>query len=82
MIAIPLGVLAAYLWSLYALFLGDAGMTGMTMTFSWLPEEAGAMDEIYLVGGPMNVWRATTSRDWKACGARSRATSTASRRWV
>ncbi|MFA9270877.1 MAG: heavy metal translocating P-type ATPase, partial [Baekduiaceae bacterium] len=45
---VSLGVLAAYLWSLYALFLGDAGMTGMTMTFSWLPDEAGATDEIYL----------------------------------
>ena len=45
---VSLGVLAAYLWSLYALFLGDAGVTGMTMTFSWLPDEAGATDEIYL----------------------------------
>ncbi len=45
---VSLGVTAAYLWSLYALFLGDAGMTGMTMTFSWLPDEAGAADEIYL----------------------------------
>src|SRR5262245_38942019 len=27
---VSLGVLAAYGWSLYALFLGDAGMTGMT----------------------------------------------------
>ncbi|MBJ7518758.1 MAG: cadmium-translocating P-type ATPase [Solirubrobacteraceae bacterium] len=45
---VSMGVLAAWLWSLYALFLGDAGMTGMTMTFSWLPEEAGATDEIYL----------------------------------
>ncbi|MGK2938570.1 MAG: heavy metal translocating P-type ATPase [Solirubrobacteraceae bacterium] len=45
---VSLGVLAAYVWSLYALFLGDAGMTGMTMTFSWLPDEAGATDEIYL----------------------------------
>lgn len=45
---VSIGVLAAYVWSLYALFLGDAGMTGMTMTFSWLPDEAGATDEIYL----------------------------------
>ena len=45
---VSIGVLAAYVWSLYALFLGDAGMTGMTMTFSWLPDEAGAADEIYL----------------------------------
>jgi Cu+-exporting ATPase len=45
---VSIGVLAAYVWSLYALFLGDAGMSGMTMTFSWLPDEAGATDEIYL----------------------------------
>ena len=30
---ISLGTLAAWLWSLYALFIGDAGMTGMTMSF-------------------------------------------------
>ena len=31
---ISLGVTAAYLWSLWALFLGGAGMPGMTMTWS------------------------------------------------
>ncbi|MDQ3720069.1 MAG: cation transporter, partial [Actinomycetota bacterium] len=30
---ISVGTLAAWLWSLYALFGGDAGMTGMTMPF-------------------------------------------------
>jgi len=33
---VSVGVLAAFGWSLYALFLGDAGTTGMHMTFSWL----------------------------------------------
>ena len=31
---VSLGVGAAYLWSLWALFVGDAGMPGMTMPFS------------------------------------------------
>ena len=45
---ISMGVLTAWLWSLYALFLGDAGMTGMTMTLDLIPEAGAAMDEIYL----------------------------------
>ena len=45
---ISVGTLAALLWSLYALFLGDAGQTGMTMPFELLPERGGATDEIYL----------------------------------
>jgi Cu+-exporting ATPase len=44
---ISVGVLAAFGWSLYALFLGDAGMTGMTMSFQLVPER-GASDELYL----------------------------------
>ena len=45
---ISLGVLAAFGWSLYALFLGGAGMPGMTMTFTLLPAAGGGADEIYL----------------------------------
>ena len=45
---ISLGVLAAFAWSLYALFIGDAGMPGMTMTFDLVPERGGGADEIYL----------------------------------
>ncbi|MCW2770656.1 MAG: cadA [Aeromicrobium sp.] len=44
---VSVGVGAAWLWSLWALFIGDAGMPGMTMTFSFLPESSGH-DEIYL----------------------------------
>jgi Cu+-exporting ATPase len=44
---ISLGVLAAWLWSLYALFIGDAGMPGMKMSFSLVPSSGGG-DEIYL----------------------------------
>jgi P-type Cu+ transporter len=45
---ISLGVLAAFAWSLYALFFGDAGMPGMTMGFDLIPERGEAADEIYL----------------------------------
>jgi Cu+-exporting ATPase len=43
---ISLGVLAAYAWSLWALFLGDAGRAGMRMQFAFLANGAG--DDIYL----------------------------------
>ncbi|HET8951699.1 MAG TPA: heavy metal translocating P-type ATPase [Solirubrobacteraceae bacterium] len=45
---ISLGTLAALGWSLYALFLGDAGMPGMTMDFDLLPDRSAGADEIYL----------------------------------
>jgi Cu+-exporting ATPase len=45
---ISIGVLAAFGWSLYALFLGDAGMPGMTMGFDLIPERGEGADEIYL----------------------------------
>ena len=45
---VSLGVLAAWLWSLYALFLGDAGMNDMRMSFDIIPRAGGTGDEIYL----------------------------------
>jgi P-type Cu+ transporter len=45
---ISLGVLSAWLWSLYALFLGDAGQPDMRMDFTLLPSAGGGGDEIYL----------------------------------
>ena len=45
---ISLGVLAAFAWSLYALFIGEAGMPGMTMSFDLVPERGAGADEIYL----------------------------------
>jgi Cu+-exporting ATPase len=45
---ISLGVTAAYLWSLWALFLGGAGMPGMTMTFDFFDAGAEEMPHIYL----------------------------------
>ncbi len=45
---ISLGTLAAWLWSLYALFLGDAGMPGMRMAFDPIPSAGEGTGHIYL----------------------------------
>jgi Cu+-exporting ATPase len=45
---ISVGTLAAWLWSLYALFLGDAGMAGMTMEFELIAKSGDGADHIYL----------------------------------
>jgi Cu+-exporting ATPase len=54
---VSVGVLAAWLWSLYALFLGDAGMPGMRMTLDLTPERGAGGDELYLeVGAVVTVF--------------------------
>ena len=45
---ISMGVLAAFGWSLYALFFGDAGVTGMTDTFSLTADRDMGASLIYL----------------------------------
>ena len=45
---ISLGVTAAFAWSVYALFFGDAGMTGMTMQFELLPSRDSGAAHLYL----------------------------------
>src|SRR4051812_15918976 len=45
---VSVGTLAAWLWSLYALFLGDAGMNDMRMTFDVIPNPGEGADQIYL----------------------------------
>ena len=45
---ISVGVLAAFGWSVYALFIGDAGMPGMVMNFDLTPSRGGGEHEIYL----------------------------------
>ncbi len=44
---VSVGVAAAFLWSLYALFLGDAGVPGMHMAFSWFAADPEGT-ELYL----------------------------------
>ena len=45
---ISMGVLAAFAWSVWALFLGEAGMPGMRMDFTLFPEPGAGSSEIYL----------------------------------
>jgi Cu+-exporting ATPase len=45
---ISVGTLAAFGWSLYALFFGDAGMPGMKMSFTFGVASGTGADEIYL----------------------------------
>jgi Cu+-exporting ATPase len=45
---ISVGTLAAWLWSLYALFIGDAGMNEMRMAFDIIPRPGEGADQIYL----------------------------------
>jgi Cu+-exporting ATPase len=45
---ISLGTLSAWLWSLYALIFGEAGMAGMRMSFDLIPEAGEGADHIYL----------------------------------
>jgi Cu+-exporting ATPase len=45
---VSVGTLAAWLWSLYALFLGDAGMNEMRMAFDVIPDPGAGADQIYL----------------------------------
>ncbi|MDX6295366.1 MAG: P-type Cu+ transporter [Kribbellaceae bacterium] len=45
---ISLGVISAFTWSLYALFLGNAGRPDMTMPFTLIPSRGSGAEEIYL----------------------------------
>lgn len=45
---VSIGVSAAFLWSLYALFFGDAGMPGMTHPFTWTLARSDGASQMYL----------------------------------
>jgi Cu+-exporting ATPase len=45
---VSMGTLAAYIWSVYALFVGDAGRPGMRMTFSFRASRGMGTSDIYL----------------------------------
>jgi len=53
---VSVGVLAAFGWSLYALFFGDAGMTGMHMTFAWFATDPEASDLYLEVASAVTVF--------------------------
>jgi P-type Cu+ transporter len=44
---VSLGTLSAWLWSVVALFFGDAGITGMTMSFQLIPDRSASLDQVY-----------------------------------
>ena len=56
---ISLGTLTAFGWSLYALFLGEAGMTGMTMSFELIPEGSGEQHIFLEVGAVVTAFLLT-----------------------
>ena len=75
---ISVGVSAAFLWSLYALFLGGAGMPGVRMTFELVPQPgAGGMDIYLEVASAVTVFilagRYLEARAKKRSGAALRA---------
>jgi Cu+-exporting ATPase len=75
---ISVGVLAALGWSLYALFFGMAGQTGMRMSFHFLAEPGSGASEIYLeVAAAVTVFilagRYIEERAKRASGAALRA---------
>ena len=53
---VSVGVLAAFLWSLYALIFGDAGMPGMHMTFSLVATHLGSTDLYLEVAAAVTVF--------------------------
>ena len=53
---VSLGTLTAFAWSLYALFLGDAGITGMTMSFELIPENTGEAHIFLEVGAVVTAF--------------------------
>jgi Cu+-exporting ATPase len=75
---VSMGVLAAFAWSLWALFLGDAGMPGMRMSFDLLPGRSEGGDHLYLeVASVVTVFLLTgrwlEARAKRASGAALRA---------
>ncbi|AEX82182.1 copper-translocating P-type ATPase [Corynebacterium diphtheriae] len=52
---ISLGTSAAYLWSVWALFIGNAGDPAMRMHMSFTAHAHGGMDEIYLESAAMVI---------------------------
>ncbi len=78
---ITVGVGAAYLWSLYALFFGMAGQPGMRMGFALLPARAAGGADIYLeVASAVTVFilagRYAEARAKRRSGAALRALAT------
>jgi len=74
---VSLGTIAAYGWSLYALFLGGAGGPGMRMDFSFTASGSGSMDIYLEVASAVTVFillgRYLEDRAKRSSGAAMRA---------
>ncbi|MCW2779025.1 MAG: heavy metal-transporting ATPase, partial [Frankiales bacterium] len=75
---VSLGTLAAYGWSLYALFFGTAGELGMTHPFSFRVERGGGGEDLYLEAAAgvtmfLLAGRYLEARSKRASGAALRA---------
>ncbi len=69
---ISVGTLAAFGWSVYALFWGEAGMPGMKMGLSWSVERGAGQDELYLEVAAVVIVFMLAGR-WFEARAKSRA---------
>lgn len=70
---ISIGTLAAFAWSLYALFFGHAGMPGMRHGFELTASASDAASNIYLevaAGGPRSCSPAGTPRNARSVAGR------------
>jgi P-type Cu+ transporter len=63
---ISVGTLAAWLWSLYALFLGEAGMNDMRMSFDLIPQSGAGANQIYLETAAVVTTLVLTGRFFEA----------------
>jgi Cu+-exporting ATPase len=68
---ISVGTLAAWGWSVTALFFGTAGMTGMTMRFDLLPSRSAGLDHIYFEVASVVVTFILAGRYFEARAKRS-----------
>jgi P-type Cu+ transporter len=68
---ISLGTLTALGWSLYALFIGEAGMTGMTMDFELIPQGGAGEQHIFLEVGAVVTAFLLAGRYFEARAKRS-----------
>ncbi len=66
---VSIGVLAAYGWSVYALFWGTAGVTGMTHPFTFAIDRGDASGDLYLEAAA----GVTRSCSWGATSRRARS---------
>ena len=83
---ISLGTLAAWGWSVVALFFLDAGVTGMKMPFHLMPSRSGSTDQIYLEVASVVVTFLLAGRSFEArakrCATNSHNSPAALSRWT